>query len=583
MKKISAVLLFGTVLSISACNKLGQEAGQNYNQGLKTPMLTSLSSIVKLQGSDKDGINSSGAYGSKVNINFVVSFDGTDLPIGTKFTITPDFQAQETSIPDNFDWSFDGGAKSFVATVGDRDSYINHLTMIVKPNRKYYYHNFNVKPIIKQQGTDSIIKSDASVSVYLFGIMNVKSLGKLYFGEYNETLKSYTMPAIFGTPIVRDDGKMIINKLLKVSDYGYQSTFEIMNTLYDGNHSEKWLGSPEFSMLCPIYGADVIGTKIYAFANSGETLNKEVDWNSFSRVVATRECNISGNTNTDLFHVEDGGFKMFDPNIKKLGILSRDARYMVVNNKTVYDIINNISQDMLNIDRKVYVNNPDFGDFVQDVSDAGFVVAADMRKDSGTTTPKRDWILFSPITGSSSLLWHSEADINKQNSGAISSNGQYVFTVISKSGKNVLKAINRNTGDIKDDISIIGTDLNSVKIVKMTVSNQGTLQIQVEDSRVTPLTRMTKFYSFNSGKSADATEIVKFLGLSDYLASARFHGAIGVSPNGKAMGIYMTSLNDDQFNNDKMTAPTAIISYKFGSDYITEYNSFDDLISSIGN
>jgi hypothetical protein len=238
---------------------------------------------------------------------------------------------------------------------------------------------------------------------------------------------------------------------------------------------------------------------------------------------------------------------------------------------------------MLNIDRKVYVNNPDFGDFVQDVSDAGFVVAADMRKDSGATTPKRDFILFSPITGSSSLLWHNEADINKQNSGAISSNGQYVFTVISKSGKNVLKAINRNTGDIKDDISIIGTDLNAVKIVKMTVSNQGTLQIQVEDSRVTPLTRMTKFYSFNSGKSADATEIVKFLGLSDYLASARFHGAIGVSPNGKAMGIYMTSLNDDQFNNDKMTAPTAIISYKFGCDYITEYNSFDDLISSIGN
>ncbi len=515
-------------------------------------------------------------------VNFNIDLDKSDIPDGTKVTVTPKFVAKETNVPEDIDWSFYGNQKSFIAIKGDRSTYSNMLTVKVKPNKKYYYSNFSITSSVNTSGVSKEIGSNSEVLITLFGIMNQNSIGKLYFGNFDTQLNSYKFPMVYGTPIVRDDGKMIINKLLDLSSFGYQNLYEIMNSLYDGGHTEKWIGEPQFKLTCPIYGNNVIGTKVYAFANVADTQNKEIDWNSFSRVMLTRECKIGDNNTIDNIHIEDGEYKLFNPNITEFKIISRDARYLVYNNKTLYDIINNLSQDMVNPDKKAFVNKVDFGDFVNDVSDAGFVIAADMRKDSGASTPNRDWILYSPINNSSSILWHSEADISPK-SAIISGNGQFIFALVTnKSGKKVFTAINRTSGQSKTDISISGIDLNVVNIAKMSVNNQGILQIQVEDNTAKPLVRTTKFYSFTTGKTISAEDLLNYLGLSNYLVAGKFHGFVGISPNGLAIGLYITDKTDDQFDSDHMN-PTAIMNYKFGTDYIPEFASFADLIASIGS
>ena len=175
--------------------------------------------------------------------------------------------------------------------------------------------------------------------------------------------------------------------------------------------------------------------------------------------------------------------------------------------------------------------------------------------------------------------FHSE-DALLPNTGVLSASGDLISAVIKINGKNILKLWNRSTDKKIVIAAPKNLNLDLVKILDFKITSQGLLTLQFDDLSVTPNKRSTLLYSYINNKWLDATDIAKYMGLNNYLVNGLFHGVIRISSNGKAIALYIT--DNDEFSKDKINV-TAIMSYSFGKDYLTEYKSMDDMINTLGH
>jgi hypothetical protein len=584
---VSRVTALGTLLvcfMIVSCT--GQSTYQQNNVQLQK--LESAAQPLIMQGQDKDTTenSSSGVYGSNILINFIIDVNALHLPSGTQITVTPTFAKNETEVPANMHWQFSNGKQSFTIIANTQDRFQEILSIAVDPSKDYYYHSFRVMANITIAGKQILV--DSKVNAYVFGIMNKDSVNKIYFGDYDTATKHYNMPQINGYPTIQDDGSMLLSKYLSITTFDPLPIYSVLTTTYyDKHHIELLMGDPLFSGDCSS-GTDVIslGTQIFGYSRLEQQVKNVVSWKDLGTAVAKKQCKNKGENKSDWFFVSRKDLHPFDKDafdntVTNVDHLSSEGKYVAINNNTLYAVLNNQYFKLLNPDATAFNKVKDNDNSVVSVSDAGIVLATDMRKNLSTQTTNNNWVLCSTMVNNCFNIteFHSE-DALLPNTGVLSASGDLIYAVIKTNGKNTLKLWDRSS----DKKIVIPTpenlNLDIVKVLNFATTNQGLLTIQFDDLSVTPHKRSTLFYSYINNKWLDATDIAKYMGLSNYLINNLFHGVMSLSSNGKAMALYIT--NDDDFTKDKINA-TAIVSYTFGKDYLTEYQSMDDMIKDLGH
>lgn len=578
---LGALLLCCMIVSCT-----GQSTHQHNNAQLQKLELATQPLI--MQGQDKDTTenSSSGVYGSNILINFIIDVNALHLPFGTQITVTPTFAKNETEVPANRHWQFSNGKQSFTVTTGTQSSFQETLSIRIDPSKTYYYHSFIIGANMAVAGKD--IPVDSKVNLYIFGIMNKESVNKLYFGDYDTATKHYNMPQVNGYPTIQDDGSMLLSKYLNITSFGPLPVYSVLTTTYyDKNHLETLVGEPLFSGDCSS-GTDVIslGTQIFGYSGLEQQAKTGLDWKDLGTAVAKKQCKNKGESKYDWFFVSRKDLHPFDKDafdntVTNVDHLSSEGKYVAINNNTLYAVLNNQYFKLLNPDATAFNKVKDNDNSVVSVSDAGIVLATDMRKNLSTQTTNNNWLLCGPMVNNCFNIteFHSE-DSLLPNTGVLSASGDLIYTIIKVNGKNTLKLWDRSSDKKIVILTPANLNLDVVKVLNFATTNQGILTIQFDDISVTPAKRSTLLYSYTSKKWLDATDLAKYMGLKDYLVNNSFHGVISISSNGKAMALYITS--DDNFTKDKINA-TAIVSYTFGKDYLTEYQSMDDMIKDLGH
>jgi len=410
----------------------------------------------------------------------------------------------------------------------------------------------------------------------LFGLIDKRGVNKLYYGEYDNTNKEYVMPVVTSYPNIQDDGSMIINKHINQ---------RIETILYGDNHLESWVGSPIFNGVCAA-GADVVGLGefVTGYSPLKQKATDSDSWKNLGITVGKRLCKKSGNNQEEWFVGTSRGLSLlyrdaFDELISVVNQVSSNGEYLILNGRSFYQVSSQRVVKLYNPDSVPFNSINKTDDYVSGISNSGVILASDMRVNTITHVPNNNWMICGVMVKECVNILHSNGDISPF-AGTISASGELLYLFTKDSGANVLNLIVRTVSDKPVAIklpSALGID--HAKIVNMTATDSGVLTIQYAITNGNSSKLNTVIYSHKFNKWLDATTIVKYLGLSNYLTDNSFHGIMSISPTGMALGLYITA-NDD-FSPEQIK-PIAIASYVFGKDYLPEYSSIDDMVNSLG-
>lgn len=268
MKNAKTIILCFLLLLASCTGD--KQHGNNIKSQLQQALF---SQAITLTGTDaNDNQTSSGVYGNKIIVNVMMDLNYVSAPTGTEFVVTPEFANKSTEVPNNdtMSWSFLDGQKSITVQKGVNDHYTTQLIIIVKPSLKYYYHNFSVNMLATRTDTKAQSRSKTSIEVNVFGLMTQNAIGKVYLGSYDYYKNQYQMPNLIGYPAIRDDGQMLLNKLITNNNPSLypDGLQEVMITAYKDDHTEVVLGQPDIDPNCFSSDYSLIGNFVYN-ANSG--------------------------------------------------------------------------------------------------------------------------------------------------------------------------------------------------------------------------------------------------------------------------------------------------------------------------
>jgi hypothetical protein len=273
---------------------------------------------------------------------------------------------------------------------------------------------------------------------------------------------------------------------------------------------------------------------------------------------------------TYIFYIFKDELHRFDNSVKEISQISSDGIFVSINDNALLNINSNVQYHLFNADSTPFASQYNH---IQSLADNGLLLAYDNNNN------KNDWLLCNVLLKNCSVIeqLHSDSTI-LSNTASISNNGAFIYAIVSKGNNKVLLFLDRRSQ--KSVINIVPPviNFNMIKINKMIVTNQGALLLQFEDSAKTQMVRSTLLYSNQFDKWTSGAKLMLYFGLANYLVNGMFHGDIAISPNGKAIGFYITSSLDDQFSIDNIPA-TAVVSYKLGSEYVP-LQSLDDLINT---